>query len=510
MPRTPLTIVTPKTRDHRVLLLAKTLSVTRAEAFLAVAEVWETLSVEADGDGIVKGWTPDMADALVDVADGFGKAMVGVELLGVVNDGLVLPAELRRAAHEERGGGGGGTRAAAADADERRKEQQRAAARKYRKRKKLTGSKPKPMAKSWRSLGKVGSHEVRVFDGPHGPYAMLLNATIGGEPARKMTTSDKSWTLESVTLAEALPGLVSKWKAYHDTELKTWDAAKRRTLVPSFEDFSAAASKAVAMSQLERGAAQAAAADAITEPAADHAAAQNDDASARHHDAPSSVIISSPPRPTDADRNAVHDNGLEGDGASSSRHDDALSSMSSKSSSLREEEMQGQGAGPDDADGQLLGPGVADGPPRRPADGHAPDGRLDASRTPTGIDGRPLQDWEKEHLRAVRDRWAGNCSRVLRVTPDEVIAMHKADREQLRKVLEAAGVDPRTGLPPVGGPQLAQLPDQRRGRSDLEAVGIPFPDLGVERAAAVALADGPGEDVDQEDRVGAVAALRAS
>jgi hypothetical protein len=283
------------------------------------------LSVEADGDGIVKGWTPDLAGALVDVADGFGKAMVDVELLGVVNDGLVLPVELRCVTNEDRGGVG--VQVAAADADGRRKEQQRAAARKYRKRKKVTGSKPRQAAKSWRSLGMVGAQEVRVFEGPHGPYAMLLNATIDGEPIRKVTTSDKSWRLESVTLADALPGLVSKWKAYHDAELKTWDAAKRRKLVPSFEDFSVAAAKAVAISQLERGSAHA-------------ATAQNDDASARHGDASSSVIISSSSTPAADERNAQAGRDLGAVDASSSRHDDALSSMSSKSSSLREEEMQ--------------------------------------------------------------------------------------------------------------------------------------------------------------------------
>lgn len=101
MPITPRTIVAPVPDDPRVIALAKSLGLSRREAFGAAAEAWAWLPRQAN-DGIVVQAAPDSLDGLVDVA-GFGAAMVDAGLVGVVDDGLVLPAELRRLERPARG-----------------------------------------------------------------------------------------------------------------------------------------------------------------------------------------------------------------------------------------------------------------------------------------------------------------------------------------------------------------------------------------------------------------------
>jgi hypothetical protein len=100
MPRTPPTIVAPLPHDPRVMSLAKSVSLTRREAFAAAAEAWAWMSVMAVDD-IVPQTAPDSLDSVVDIAD-FGQAMLQAGLVGVVNDGLVLPAELRRRERDQR------------------------------------------------------------------------------------------------------------------------------------------------------------------------------------------------------------------------------------------------------------------------------------------------------------------------------------------------------------------------------------------------------------------------
>jgi hypothetical protein len=104
MPTTPRTIVAPVPDDPRVIALAKSLGLSRREAFGAAAEAWAWLPRQAN-DGIVVQAAPDSLDGLVDVA-GFGAAMVDAGLVGVVDNGLVLPAELRRLERPARGSRG--------------------------------------------------------------------------------------------------------------------------------------------------------------------------------------------------------------------------------------------------------------------------------------------------------------------------------------------------------------------------------------------------------------------
>jgi hypothetical protein len=272
------------------------------------------MSVQAVDDIVPKA-APDSLDAVVGDIDGFGQTMLQAGLVGVVDDGLVLPAELRQRQQRDARGGG-------ADADDedpsaaRRKALNAEAARRYRKRTRVTGSKAKSATKAYRTLGFVAGHEVRAYEGQYGPYAMVLGATLGGQAFRKLTAGAKDMALESVTLADVLPGIVEKWKGIHERERRIHDPAKRKALVPPF--------------------------DALRSAAERHH--DGDDASCRHDDASSSASCSNG---QGADANPNGDSGLDAVDASSSRHDDALSSMSSSSSSLsfskkkREEEEEG-------------------------------------------------------------------------------------------------------------------------------------------------------------------------
>jgi hypothetical protein len=77
------------------MIMAKKLNVSRADAYTAVVDVWATLAADAEGD-IVKGWTLVMLDAVVEMEmAGCGAVMLQAGLVGVVDDGLVLPIELR-------------------------------------------------------------------------------------------------------------------------------------------------------------------------------------------------------------------------------------------------------------------------------------------------------------------------------------------------------------------------------------------------------------------------------
>jgi hypothetical protein len=300
MPTTPPTIVAPLPNDPRVMLLAQATGLTRREAFGAAAEAWAWLAVMATDDAIVKA-TPDALTALVDVA-GFGSAMITAGLVGVVDDGLVLPVELRH--RQQRDARGGVATAGDEDpGDARRKALNAEAARRYRKRARGTGSKTKSAVKSYRTLGFVAGHEVRAFEGRFGPYAMVLGAMLGGETFRKLTAGAKDKALEAVTLADVLPGIVEKAKGIHEREQGIRDASKRKALVPSYDSLRAAAER-------------------------HH---DEDDASRRHDDA--SSLASSSCR-QDSRHNPNEGHGLDAADASSSRHDDGLSSMSSSSSSL--------------------------------------------------------------------------------------------------------------------------------------------------------------------------------
>lgn len=296
MPATPRTILAPLPNDPRIMALAKSVGLPRREAFAVAAEAWAWMAAVEVG-GLVKKTPPDSLDGLVDV-EGFGTAMLQVGLVGVVDDSLVLPAELRRLERDQCDGRVAADGGDHEDHELRRKALNAESARRYRRKKRMTGSASKSAAAKPRSLGRVAGHEVRVFDGQYGPYAMLLGATLGGASYKKLTTGDKTWSVDTVTLADALPGLLQKWQTIHEREQKVSDRSKRKILDPPFA--------------------------ALQAEAARHA-----DASSRHADASALASSSSD---GGAARKPASGNGLDAPNASSSRHADALSSMSSISS----------------------------------------------------------------------------------------------------------------------------------------------------------------------------------
>jgi hypothetical protein len=172
MPKTPPTIVAPLPNDRRVVTLAKTVGISKREAFAAAAEAWAWMSVQAVDD-IVPQTEPDTLDSVVDIA-GFGQAMLQASLVGVVNDGLVLPAELRCRQSERRGG------RAAADAEdqddkvERERKQARVRQRRRRAGKTLAkpATSPSPTVADtrpkWtpRRLGEIDGHAVMLLYSP--------------------------------------------------------------------------------------------------------------------------------------------------------------------------------------------------------------------------------------------------------------------------------------------------------------------------------------------------------
>jgi hypothetical protein len=210
MPKTPPTIVAPEPDDHRVMALAKTVSLTRREAFAAAAEVWAWMARRAV-DNIVPQTALDSADFVVDIK-GFGQAMLQAGLVGVVNDGLVLPAELRRRERDQRGNR---KTAAAEDQDDKvERERKQARARQRRRRRDMALEKtnakttsPSPTAVTtvkWtpRRLGTVDGHDV-----------MLLYSTKTAAWFYCLKdASPKEWTAsladqQNPSFAEALAGL---------------------------------------------------------------------------------------------------------------------------------------------------------------------------------------------------------------------------------------------------------------------------------------------------------------
>ena len=393
MPASPPTIVAPLPADPRVFALAKAVGLTRREAFGAAAEAWAWMRVMA-ADGLVVNTSPDSLDGLVDV-DGFGQAMLEAGLVGVVDDGLVLPAELR---HHERDQGGARRRAAADGHDdkaERRKEQQRVSSRRYRRKVKLTS--PKPTATTdkaaWRQLGRVAGHEIRAFDGPHGVYAMVIGATIGGTACRKFTAGDKAWSLESVTLADVLPDLVAKWKTIHEKESKSFCPSP---LTPAFTVFRDEAETLVTLAKYQQAAA--------VESSPRHV--DGDDASTRHVDASSIVNTASSPLDAGSDAKSMGAHELPRHQQSDNRHVDALSSMSclSKSSSLREEEEK----------------------------------RRQGRETAGMDDAHDLLDERKQAKLRIASRFAD----LLGMTREHILTLWELNHDLLRRKIRAAGVDP--------------------------------------------------------------------
>jgi hypothetical protein len=416
MSRTPPTIVAPLPDDPRVFALAKASGQTTREAYACAAEAWAWMADKAVDDIVTA--SVESLDVVVDV-EGFGQAMLQAELVGTVDGGVVLPAELRRRQRDDRGEAAA---VAAGSCDDeqtrRRREQNRAASQRYRRQIRRTGSKSKPSGdKAWRTLGRVAGHEVRAYDGPHGCYAMVLGATIGGEPCRKMTAGDKAWSLDSVKLTDALPALKAKWQAIHQRESHRLMPAP---LVPSYADFRDDAERLTMLAKL----------------AADEARHADDaDASSRHADASAASAEPSAGKDADSEQKSLGDKGLDASAASADRHADALSSMSSlsKSSSSHEEEDMG-GAGR-----QAAGDHERD-------QGHA---------EPAGMA-------EYDRLLKKRRLMAERFADALDEDVQSILRWLESNKPYLRLRLEAAGIDPNTGEP-VNADATGKPPQARAG-----------------------------------------------
>ncbi len=456
MPRTPPTIVAPLPRDPRVMELAKTLNVSRREAYAAAIEAWAWMSM-MERDGVVPDAEPDSLDGAVDIT-GMGQAMLVAGLVGVVNDGLVLPAELRHHERDERGGPAAAVRGDGQEVDPkvlRRRASNAVSARKTRRKNKLLGKKATPSGdKAWRTLGRVAGHEVRAYDGPHGCYAMVLGATIGGEPFRKLTVGDKAWSLESVRLTDALPGLVEKWRAVHQKENGRMSPVP---LVPSYVDFRDDAERLTVLAKLA---------------AEDARHADGDDASARQHDASASSAGPSAGEDADGERKSQADTGLDASTASADHHADALSSMSSlsKSSSSHEEEDIGEAG-------------------RQAAGDHERD---QGNAEPEGI-----ADWElkRQRQRTLAEKFAV----ALGEDVESILHRWKWNRTYLRSQLEAAGIDPNTGDAVAAG--ASSKPSQ--ARADIPATTEPAETDGAAAGSVDARGGGePDEDFEaMKDRL---------
>jgi hypothetical protein len=382
------------------MLLATTLNVSRAAALTAVLDCWAWLDVHA-ADGMVKGVTLEVLDTLVEIGTaGFGQAMLQAGLVGTIDGALVLPAELRQRQHV------GERVAPAAAADEhgshqRRREQNAASARRYRKKNRLTKPSPKQSGQNtWRTLGRVAGHEVRAYDGQYGCYAMVLGATVGGQQFRKLTAGDKAWSLASVTLTDALPVLVAKWRDVHTKE-KGRQAPL--PLVPSYVDFRDDAERLTALAKLQADAAR-------------HA--DGADASSRHADASAASAGPSAQPDADGERKSCDDKGLDASSASADRHADALSSKFcpfKSSSSNEEEDMSGEG--------------------RKAAGDDGPD---QGDAEPAG-----MAEWDQERWR--KRALAEKFSVHLGEDVETILHRWRWNHHLLRSQLELAGIDPNTG-----------------------------------------------------------------
>jgi hypothetical protein len=216
MARTPPTIVAPLPTDPRVMALAKATGLSRREAFAAAAESWAWMLVMAVDD-IVANTAPDSLDGLVDVA-GFGSAMLQEGLVGTVDGGLVLPAELRHRQHDKRGGRTG----AAAEGQDEKAERDRLRARIRQRRLRAGKAMTKPAAKDSAQPPDVGNASQKVNAprklGEVEGYPVLLLFSRQGVPFYKLAgASPKEWTgtvtdPENPSYADALAALHAAMK----------------------------------------------------------------------------------------------------------------------------------------------------------------------------------------------------------------------------------------------------------------------------------------------------------
>jgi hypothetical protein len=433
MPRTPPTIVAPLPHDPRVLALAKSVGITRREAFAAAAEAWAWMSVMAVDD-IVPRTAPDSLDAVVGDIDGFGQAMLQAGLVGTVDGGLVLPAELReRQQHDERGSG-----------DSRRSTSNGAIRQKrHRDRKRLkvpapkraatapTAEAPRPTYKP-RTLGMVEGCPVRLlFSRTTDCFFYKLEGAMPKDVTGTVTDPDNP------SFADALMALHSAMKRVVGKGLGSADK------------FNPSMAQVVAAAERERDALRAAAAEAVRREQANQAFAE---ASAEDQDDVLEVARERNESVTgdarnvtpvtgdalrDVSRNAETSSTPTGETVcddsqrNAFRDASAPSSSSSSLSSLNEDRKENTTTTNEVAavlrDAERLDLFLERLKPPKPAP--VPD------------------DSDREQRQERRRQMAERFAAALGIKIDEVFQLNQSDKPGLLARLLAAGIDPNTGLP---------------------------------------------------------------
>jgi hypothetical protein len=455
--KTPVMPV-PLPTDRRVVALGQSLGVTTRVAWAMAAEAWAWLQAEAGDDGVVPGAVA-LLDAVADV-EGLGAALVAAGLVGTTEQGIVLPAELVRGSRLLDGGGD-------AVVEDRRRKAARERQSRRRKRIRLTGGsatrttsapgggqQADPRRKP-RKLGVTCGHVVMLLDGPYGLYVSLENA----KP--KLTASAEGHDYNTLSLADALDLLVP----IHESHPAPGGGHR----VPKLADLEAAAK----MERDRQRAADAAAARRDEGNAALLEAAAEADDDIRERDCHAAVT---PVTSDTRDRHASCHASTEAESVASTSSGTGIDAglchapchapggpeaLSSSSSSLISSHAQ-----------------------QRTTTTKGGNGSFESDRAPEGPEDPEWLLKERQDRKRAR---SAACAAALGVTVDDLNKMYQADREGLRRRLEAAGVDPVTG-----GSLRAQAAIGRASTA-----GIPLPDLRLDRLRALA-PDGCGAHEDDD------------
>lgn len=505
MPATLPTIVTPLPNDPRVMLLAKSIGLTRREAFGAAAEAWVWLSAMAV-DGIVPRTEPDTLDGIVDVP-GIGRAMLAAGLVGTVNDGLVLPGELRQRQRDdaERRSRHRGDDAAG-DTDERRRGQPQPGKRKRertdrdreadneRKRKQRRKEKLTTPATSPTRSEQSGPTRTPRRLGEAAGYPVMLLFRRDGVPFYKLAgATPQEWT-GTVTDPEN-PSLADAFAAIHATmkRRERFDGDMRPTapeVVKAAEAYRAARESTAADDQRR---------DTANRAFAEAATAGDDDATVTDVTPPCHAPVTHVTRDTvtvtlvsrsdgvTPPPNSSGERDLEGVTCHASVTRDAPSSSSSFCISGHEDTENTTTTSPvtvaeRDADREV---GILD--------------RLLFTANPT-TENRSRVDPEGE---AKRQRTAERDARIAAALGIDIGTVRLRHRDYLDLQCRQAGIDIRTGLPINAGGSHKPAGT----RTTLQATTEPTDD--AEPATDILEARGDGDDDDAEATRAALAALGA-
>jgi hypothetical protein len=413
--------------------LAKAVGISRREAFAVAAEVWAWVAVQAV-DGVVPQTEPESLDSVADIA-GLGKAMLQAGLVGVVNDGLVLPAELRHHERDEQGGGPAGLqRSKDAIRSKRYRDRNRLKVPAPRREKQTPTAEAPRQANQPRRLGEVeGCSVMLLFRRDGVPFYKLTNASPMEYTG---TVADQ----RNPSFADALMSLHSAMKQKVGRRLGG-DAG----CSPTMDQLLAAAErerdrlKAAAADDARRAEANRSLAEASADDQEDalEGGDERDENVTRHapsvtpvtrhdfrHDSRHAETSSTPENETicdDSDRHAF-------------RHADAPSSssslcMSSSQEEIHEEETTTTSRARDAAQGiERLEQFLERQKPKPSKPYTKPPSSSDKAR-------------QSERYQQMAERFAD----ALGIPVDEVIRLWTDDKDGLRARLEAKGIDPNTG-----------------------------------------------------------------